>query len=47
MELISQRMVGRQHFNFKLGNDAGGGGGGDANGSLSFELAQFHPAHIQ
>ena len=43
-ELLSdERMAGRQHFGFKLGTDAKGERvlGGDANGSLSFELAQF------
>ncbi len=43
-ELISdERMAGRQHFGFKLSTDANGERvlGGDANGSLSFELAQF------
>ncbi len=37
------RMAGRQHFGFKLSTDANGERvlGGDANGSLSFELAQF------
>jgi hypothetical protein len=36
-------MAGRQHFGFKLSTDANGEMvlGGDANGSLSFELAQF------
>jgi hypothetical protein len=36
-------MAGRQHFGFKLSTDANGERvlGGDANGSLSFELAQF------
>jgi hypothetical protein len=44
MELISdERMAGHQHFGFKLSTDAKGGRvlGGDANGSLSFEIAQF------
>ena len=44
MELISdERMAGRQHFGFKVSTDAKGGRvfGGDANGSLSFELAQL------
>ena len=43
-ELLSdERMAGRQHFGFKLSTDANGERvlGGDANGSLSFELAQF------
>jgi hypothetical protein len=42
MELISdERMSGRQHFGFKLSKDAKGNRvlGGDANGSVSFELA--------
>jgi hypothetical protein len=44
MELISdERMVGRQHFGFKLRKDAKGNRvlGSDANGSVSFELAQI------
>ena len=44
MELISdERMAGRQHFGFKLSTDAKGNRvlGGDANGSVSFELAQI------
>ena len=44
MELISdERMAGRQHFRFKLSKDAKGNRvlGGDANGSVSFELAQI------
>ena len=44
MELITdERMAGRQHFGFKLSTDARGDRvlGGDANGSLSFELAQL------
>ncbi len=43
-ELVSdERMEGLQHFGFKLSTDANGQRvlGGDANGSLSFELAQF------
>ena len=43
-ELLSdERMAGRQHFGFKLSTDAKGERvlGGDANGSLSFEMAQF------
>ena len=41
--LSDERMAGRQHFGFKLSTDANGEWvlGGDANGSLSFELAQF------
>ena len=40
-ELISdERMAGRQHFGFKLSTDARVLGG-DGNGSLSSELAQF------
>jgi hypothetical protein len=44
IELIAdERMAGRQHFGFKLSTDAKGDRvlGGDANGSLSFELAQL------
>jgi hypothetical protein len=44
MELISdERMAGRQHFGFKLSKDAKGNRvlGVDANGSVSFELAQI------
>jgi hypothetical protein len=44
MELISdERMVGSQHFGFKLSTDAKGNRelGGDANGSVSFELAKI------
>jgi hypothetical protein len=44
MELLSdERMAGRQHFGFKLTTDAKGDRvlGGDANGSVSFELAQL------
>ncbi len=44
MELLSdERMAGRQHFGFKLSTDAKGDRvfGGDANGSVSFELAQL------
>ena len=44
MELLSdERMVGHQHFGFKLSTDANGDRvlGGDANGSLTFELAQL------
>jgi hypothetical protein len=41
MELLSdERMAGRQHFGFKLSTNADGDRvlGGDANGSVSFEL---------
>ena len=44
MELLSdERMAGHQHFGFKLSTDANGDRvfGGDANGSLTFELAQL------
>ena len=44
MELLSdERMAGRQHFGFKLSTNADGDRvlGGDANGSVSFELAQI------
>ncbi len=44
MELLSdERMAGHQHFGFKLSTDANGDRvfGGDANGSLTFELAQI------
>ena len=46
MELLSdERMAGRQHFGFnlKLSTNADGDRvlGGDANGSISFELAQI------
>jgi hypothetical protein len=44
MELLSdERMGGHQHFGFKLSTDANGDRvlGGNANGSLSFELAQI------
>jgi hypothetical protein len=44
MELLSdERMAGHQHFGFKLSTDANGARvfGGDANGSLTFELAQL------
>ncbi len=44
MELISdERMAGLQHFGFKLRTDANGNRvlGGDANGSVSFKLAQI------
>ncbi len=44
MELLSdERMAGRRHFGFKLSTAAKGDRvfGGDANGSASFELAQF------
>ena len=41
--LADELMVGHQHFGFKLGTDATRERllGGDANGSKSFELAQF------
>ncbi len=45
MELISDdSMAGRQHFGFKLSTDGNGNRvlGGDANGSVSFELAQLY-----
>jgi hypothetical protein len=44
MELLSdERMAGRQHFGFKLSTNADGDRvlGGDANGSVTFELAQI------
>ncbi len=46
MELLSddsERMAGHQHFGFKLSTNADGDRvlGGDANGSVSFELAQI------
>ncbi len=44
MELLSdERMAGHQHFGFMLSTDANEDRvmGGDANASLSFELAQF------
>jgi hypothetical protein len=44
MELLSnESMVGHQRFGFKLSTDANSDlvFGGDANGSLSFELAQL------
>ncbi len=44
MELIShERMAGRQHFGYQLSKDAMGNRvlGDDANGSVSFELAQI------
>ncbi len=44
MELISDEcMAGRQHFGFQLSKDAKGNRvlGGDANGSVGFELAQI------
>jgi hypothetical protein len=44
MELLSyERMAGHQHFGFKLITDANGNRvfGGDANGSLTFELVQL------
>ena len=45
MELLSdERMAGSQHFGFKLSTDAKGDDrvfSGDANGSVSFELAQL------
>ncbi len=44
MALLSdERMAGRQHFGFKLSTNADGDRvlGGDANGSVSFELAQI------
>jgi hypothetical protein len=44
MELLAdERMVGHQHFGFKLSTDANGDRvfGGDANGILTFELAQI------
>ncbi len=44
MELLpDERMAGHQHFGFKLSTDANGDRvfGGDANGSLTFELAQL------
>ncbi len=46
MELLSdERMAGHQHFGFKLSTNANGDSlrvlGGDANGSVSFELPRF------
>jgi hypothetical protein len=44
MELLSdERMAGHQHFGFKLSTDVNGDRvfGGDANGSLTFKLAQL------
>ncbi len=45
MELLSdERMAGSQHFGFKLSTDAKGDDrvfSGDANGSVSLELAQL------
>ncbi len=44
MELLPDEwMAGRQHFGFKLSTNASGDRvlGGDANGSVSFELAQI------